>query len=214
MTCFADFVKVRSLGLWSFLLAAAPVALGGCIVVDGDGRHDRGHHGDVYHDDHNDQDGATDDGSQEPSEDPLRVAIDTDAVVESEPGEGVGIFVEYAAGGTWTLWTTCDTNTSKVVCSFDLYASVDTSSELLDITGVELEKTDATRLADEGIAYLHAETGADVDAMTFTTTEGAVVRLEAYLDGELQPRFVYWFGNGVLHEGAPSNPLDFEPTSP
>lgn len=202
----ADFVKLRSLGVWSFLLAGAPLALGGCIIVDDD-HHRRGSYRHHHHDDGNDEPAP-------PDHDPWRVSIDTNAVVHSEPGEGVGIFVEYAAGGTWTLWTTCDTNTSRVICSFDLYASVDTSSELFDIVGSELERTDAVRLVDEGVAYFHAETGADIDAMTFTTTEGAIVRLEAYLDGELQPRFIYWFGDGVLHKGAPSNPIDFEPTSP
>ncbi|WP_437817448.1 hypothetical protein [Sorangium sp. So ce1078] len=211
MTFSADFVKLRSLGLWSFLLVAAPLASAGCIIVDEDDRHgDHAHHDDDW----NDGDDENDNDPPPPTDEPLLVAIDTGAVLNSEPGEGVGIFVEYAAGGTWRLWTTCDTNTSKVVCSFDLYASVDTSSELFDIVGTDLEKTDATRLADEGIAYLHAETGSDVDAMTFTTTEGAIVRLEAYLDGAQEPRYVYWFGDGILHEGAPSNPLDFEPTSP
>ncbi|WP_437489372.1 hypothetical protein WME75_10565 [Sorangium sp. So ce1014] len=210
MTFFADFVKHRSLGLWSFLLVATPLASAGCIVVDEDGRHDDHH----QQDDWDDEDDEDDNAPPPPTDEPRLVALDTDAVLSSEPGEGVGIFVEYAAGGTWKLWTTCDTNSSKVVCSFDLYASVDTSSELFDIVGTDLEKTDATRLVDEGIAYLHAETGSDIDAMTFTTTEGAIVRLEAYLDGVQEPRYVYWFGDGILHEGAPSNPLDFEPTSP
>ncbi|WP_437940269.1 hypothetical protein [Sorangium sp. So ce341] len=210
MTFSADFVKLRSLGLWSFLLVAAPLSSSGCIIVDEDG-----HHGGHQHDD---GDGWEDDDDHNepppPADEPMLVAIDTDAALSSGPGEGVGIFVEYAAGGTWRLWTTCDTNSSKVVCSFDLYASVDTSSELFDIVGTDLEKTDATRLADDGIAYLHAETGSDIDAMTFTTTEGAIVRLEAYLDGVQEPRYVYWFGDGVLHEGAPTNPIDFQPTSP
>ncbi|WP_438028381.1 hypothetical protein [Sorangium sp. So ce233] len=210
MTFSADFVKLRSLGPWSSLLVAASLALSGCIVVDEDGRD---HHHD-HHDDWDDGDGGDSTPPPPPTNNPMRVSIDTDALLSSEPGEGVGIFVEYAAGGTWTLWTTCDTNQSQVACSFDLYASVDTSSELFDIEGIDIEKTDATRLVDEGVAYFHAETGSDIDAMAFTTTEGAVVRLEAYLDGAQEPRYVYWFGDGILHEGAPTNPLDFEPTVP
>ncbi|WP_437592244.1 hypothetical protein [Sorangium sp. So ce1000] len=209
MTLSADFVKRRSLGLWSFLLVAAPLASAGCIIVDEDGHHD-GHH---VHDD-GPNDGGDNTVPPTPADDVRLVAVDTDATLSTEPGEGVGIFVEYTAGGTWTVWTTCDTNTSKVVCSFDLFASVDTSSELFDLAGIEIEKTDATRLQDIGVAYFHAETGSDIDAMTFTTTKGAIVRLEAYLDGAPEPRFVYWFGDGVLHEGAPSNPLDFKPTAP
>ena len=39
--------------------------------------------------------------------------------------------------------------------------------------------------------------------------EGRVV-----LDGVEQPHYVYWVGNKVLHQGAPSNPIDFLPTTP
>jgi hypothetical protein len=199
MAFSADPVKLRSQRVWLVLLTAATVGLGGCIIVDDD--HHRGDPGGVY----------VDPG---PTEEPKLVSIDTDAAVSAEPGEGVGLFVEYAAGGTWRLSTTCDTNYSGVACGFDVFASVDASSELLDITADDLEGRDQTGLVEEGVVGLHAETASDVDAVSFTTTPGAIVRLETYLDGASQPRFVYWFGDGVLHEGAPTNPLDFEPTEP
>ncbi|WP_437985649.1 hypothetical protein [Sorangium sp. So ce117] len=211
MTAPADFMKRRSVGIWSFLLVAAPLGLGGCVLADDeDARRDEPpvHNGDE------DEGDSRVPPPRAPAGDPRLVAIDTGAVLSSPPGEGIGIFLEYAPGGTWKLWTTCDTNTSKVICSFDLYVSVDTSSQLFDIAGIELETKDSTRLVSDGVAHLHAETGSDIDAMEFTTTQGAIIRLEAYVDGVLQPRFVYWFGNGVLHQGAPSNPLDFKPTAP
>lgn len=198
-----DTVKLRSLGLWSFLLATAPLSLGGCIIVADD---DYDHH-DGWYDD-------VDDPPPPIVDTPAIVALDTDALIHSEPGDGVGIFVEYAAGGTWTIWTTCDTDTSGAACRFDVYASVDTSSELFDLWGSDLELDDATWLVDAGVARLEAETDWDVDAMTFSTTPGAIVRIEAYLDGGDADRFIYWFGNGVLHRGAPTNPIDFEPTVP
>lgn len=200
-----DTVKLRSLGLWSFLLVTAPLTLGGCIIVADD--HDHYDHHDGWYDDE-------DDPPLPPAETPALVALDTDALLHSEPGDGVGIFVEYAAGGTWTIWTTCDTDTSGAVCRFDVYASVDTSSELFDLWGSDLEGADRTWLIDQGVAKLEADTDWDADAMMFSTTPGAIVRIEAYLDGDHADRFIYWFGNGVLHKGAPTNPLDFEPTVP
>ena len=193
-------VKARSLGLWSLVLGAASLGLGGCIIVDNDD-HDDGYY-------------YQDDGYTPPAQDdPQLVAIDTDAVIEAEPGEGVGLFVEYAAGGTWRIWTTCDTNYSKYICTFDGFLSVDLESDLSDLTNEALEGVDDVGVVEPGVAQFHLETGSDIDALTFVTTPGAVVRLETYLDGVAEPRFVYWFGEGVLHTGAPTNPVDFQPTS-
>ena len=198
MAFSADPVKLCSLGLWSILLATASLGLSGCIIIEKD-------------------DDYPHDGYVEPppvSEDPRLVSIDTDATVSAEPGEGVGLFVEYTAGGAWRLSTTCDTNYSNIGCTFDAFASVDTSSELLDLSTEDLEGQDQAKILEEGVAGWHAETASDIDAITLTTTPGAILRVEMYLDGVSQPRFVYWLGKGVLHEGAPTNPIDFEPTEP
>lgn len=198
MALSAHSVKLRSLGLWSLVLAALPLSVG-CIIVQ---------------DDPPPQVITYDDGNVPPTDDPMLVSIDTDAVVTSEPGEGVGIFVEYAADGRWRVSTTCDTNYSDYACTFDVFASVDTMSDLTDFAEEDLEGSDRASLIEDGVLGFHAVTDTDLDAVSFTTTPGAIVRLEAYLDGYSQPRFVYWFGKGVLHEGAPTNPVDFEPTSP
>lgn len=193
-----DSVKLRSLGLCTAVLTAAAFGFGGCLFVEDNGHEDPG-------------------GYQEPPPDtvePMLVSIDTDATISASPGEGVGLFVEYAAGGTWRLWTTCDTNYSSVACNFDIFAAVDADSELLDIRGDELEGNDEVGPWDVGVAFFHAETDSDVDSMTLATTPGAIVEVAIYLDSYSQPRFVYWFGDGVLHEGAPTNPVDFEPVAP
>lgn len=197
----ADSVKRRSLGLWTFLLAATSVGLGGCIIVDNSG---------------DDWDHGGGDYVPPPvvEETPMLMSIKTDATVSAEPGEGVGVFVEYAAGGTWRIWTTCDTNYSNVACLFDIFASVDTASELIEVTGADLEGRDEVTTVEEGIVQLAASTSSDIDEMRLVTTPGAILRLEVYLDGASQPRFVYWQGVEVLHQGAPTNPVDFEPTEP
>jgi hypothetical protein len=195
MAFSANLVKLHSLPLWPILGAMAALPLGACIFVH-------------------------DDDSPPPAADvptvtdqPMLVSIDPGAALESKPGEGVGIYVEYAAGGKWRIWTSCDANTSKAICIFDLYADVASSATLSDIAGEGIEGADEVALQD-GAAYFHAETASDVEAMTFTTTPGAIVRLTAYLDNNAATRFVYWVGNGVLHEGAPTDPVDFQPTSP
>lgn len=201
-----DSVKHRSLGLWSTILATAMSiavsgATTGCVIVDDDDDDD-------YH-------GNTDRADDPPAlPEPVLVSIDTDQTVNSEPGEGAGLFVEYQAGGTWRFWTTCDTNYSNVACKFDAFVSVDTSSVIEAVEENDLEGFDDVEVLENGEAHLHAETSSDIDMMTVTTTPGAIVRVEVYLDDVLNERFIYWVGGGVLHTGAPTNPVDFEPTSP
>ena len=67
----------------------------------------------------------------------------------------------------------------------------------------------AAATGDELYAYL--ETDYDTDGFSFSIEEGAPMRLEVYLDGYSEPRFVYWVSGGILQRGAPSNPVDFLP---
>lgn len=206
MHSFLRSVKLRSLGLWPAVLGAgACLALGGaasgCFINFGE----------------DDEEVVIVDppaNTPQPT-DPILVDIDPDATMDSTPGEGVGLYVEYAQGGHWTLWTTCDTNYSSAACTFDAVVSVDTASELLAATGEDLEGHDVVddRYAD-GMARFVVDTDSDIDVMRLDTTPGAIVRLDLTLDGIAETRFVYWIGNGVLHAGAPSNPVDFQPLSP
>ncbi len=180
--------------------------MAGCIIVDED---DDGH----YHDRGPDVIDEPE-TNQPPAKEIMLVPIDTDKTLESPPGEGVGLFVEYATGGTWRLWTTCDTNYSNVGCKFDVVASVDAASKIDVVQGSDLEGYDEAKPLDDGSATFHAETASDIDVMTLFTTEGSVLRVELLVDGSDAGRFIYWVGEGVLHEGSPTNPVDFQPTSP
>lgn len=194
-------VKLRSLGVWSRVLAicAGVSALTGCIIVDDD----------------NDGTVIVDDNTNRPpiTGDPMLVNIDTDVALDATPGDGVGIFVEYYAGGRYRIWTTCDTDFSGNICPFEIYTSVDTSSTISAVYEENLEGYDSITVdQSQGAVDLYLETDSDYDAVELDVTPGAILRLEAYVDGLSQPRFVYWFGNGVLHEGAPTNPVDFNPS--
>jgi hypothetical protein len=180
-------------------LCAGICALTGCFVVDSS---------------------SSTSGSTQPppvnnpvTDTPLVVNIDTDIALDAKQGDGVGIFVEYYAGGRYRIWTTCDTNFSNATCPFDIYTSVDTSSDILATTEENLEGYDSiTVQQSKGTVDLHFETDGDYDAATIDVTPGAILRVEAYIDNQSQPQYVYWFGDGVLHQGAPTNPVDFSPT--
>lgn len=194
----------RSLGLWTVARSAAALlvagsVLTGCIIMGG----------------HDDEQMMPQDTNPPPAlPEPMLVVIDTDQTMDAVPGDGVGIFVEYSTGGDWLVWTTCDTNTSGAPCAFDVFASVDTSSKLESIEAIDTEGHDAVEVLANGEAHLHADTASDIDGMHLVTTPGAILRVEVSLDGLSSEQFVYWVGKGVLHTGAPTNPVDFQPSSP
>ena len=151
---------------------------------------------------------------------PAQVSIDTGATVKVSPGQGVGVFVEYASGGQWSITTSCDTLESNYACGFDLFISgVSPSTVLSDVQGTSLSDADQLDVGRDGTVHLTTRTSTNLDGLTFSAPPGAVIRLEMYLDGAMvdangvpQARFVYWIGDGVLHTGAPTDPIDFSPT--
>lgn len=146
---------------------------------------------------------------------PVQVAITPDKTLQADAGEGVGIFVEYVAGGRWHVWTACDTNKSKLACDFEVFAIPEKGAKISNVLAAEaLEGGDAAELLDDGSAHLSVSTSTEFDGMTFDTTPGAVVELEVYFDGHPDSRVVFWYGNETLHTGAPTDPVDFLPDSP
>lgn len=146
---------------------------------------------------------------------PKQVTITPDKTLNADPGAGVGIFVEYATGGHWHVWTTCDTTTSKVACDFEAFAIPEKGAKISNVKAAEtLEGADVAEEMKDGSAHLSASTSTELDGMTFDATPGAVVELEVYLDGVPDSRVVFWYGNETLHTGAPTDPIDFLPDAP
>jgi hypothetical protein len=196
--------KLASVGGRSRVLALCVgiSALTGCVIIDDDN-------------DFDDRPPIIDNGPPVTTDDPRLVNIDSDIALDSKPGDGVGVFVEYYVGGHYRIWTTCDTNFSGVTCPFDIFTSVDTSSIIASTTEENLEGFDSIIVQpNQGTVDLHFETDGDYDAATIDVTPGAILRVEAYIDNQPDPRFIYWFGDGVLHQGAPTNPVDFSPSKP
>lgn len=209
MRQYNSHVSLRSRALWPMVLSAvaASVSLGvlpGCIIIDDDDD-DNGNQQQVV---------VTEPTSKPPAQPPAGpMLIDTDATLNAVPGEGVGVMVEYASGGEWKIRTTCDTNVSAAVCIFDLTASLKAGTfELVESDGVE--GLDNLKVVEATQAVLHAETASDTDGMRIKAAPGSILRLEVQLDGKPESRFVYWMSGGVVNEGAPTNPVEFEPSLP
>ena len=196
-------LSLRPLLLTSLLATTACLgaASSGCVITS----NDRG--GDVY----------VPPGGQppEPTE-PHVVTIDADATLQVKPGEGVGVFVEYKTGGHWNVYTSCDFNTPAnpgVSCGFDIFATVlDRGATIDNPKGQDLSGKDLIELLADGTVHLYTENTLRLGGITFDTPPGATVQLEVYLDGYADPHYIYWVGEDVLHQGAPTNPLDFRPS--
>jgi hypothetical protein len=161
-----------------------------------------------------DNSGGDGSGTPAPETTAQTVLIDTDATITASPGDGVGVFVQYASGGHWTIFTTCDTHVSNASCGFDLYVNTtDPQAELSKAQGTDLAGRDGIEMLADGSIHLSTDTSTGSNGFTFDATPGAIVELNMALDGASQERFVYWVGNGILHTGAPSNPVDFQPTA-
>lgn len=185
----ANAVNRSSRWLYLPILGALSVAAAGCIIVDGDGDDS------VY---------------IPPSEDPPSVAvvsIDEGAQMEAAPGEGVGVFVEYQGSGAWRVWTTCDTDLTGYNCDFDLYLE---GAELDTTVAEDLEGADELEERGDSLRAT-LSTGSDTDGVIVQLAEDSALRLEVWLDGGLDARFVSWVSEGQIQGPPPTNPVDFVP---
>ena len=145
---------------------------------------------------------------------PAQFPIDMDKTIQPSGGQGVGVFVQYATGGHWTISMACDTTTSGMPCDFDVFVT-----PLLEGAAVSnplwqhIEGAGSTQFTANTL-HVFAETAMAVDAITFDSPPGNGIEVDVALDGEAQSRFIYWIGEGVLHTGSPTNPVDFVPSAP
>jgi len=192
----------------SVLALAAMMVLGGCVVESGPGGCDCGGTGGAA------TGGASGVGGGSAGQGTIvKATVDTDQTLEATPGEGIGVFIEYAAGGTWHVYATCDTKISNMSCAHDVSVTVPAGSGFGGIRHDGLEGRDAVQEYSDGLDLL-TDTSSDFDGVYFETDPGATVRFETWMDGEADARFVYWVGGGAVHAGAPSNPLDLVPSQP
>lgn len=154
------------------------------------------------------------------------VDIASDVVVTpDEPGKGVGLFVDYLAGGKWRIQTTC--NVLEVVpcdadpsqdcqptpCPWDVVATA--LSGTLEVQGAELDATDRIFRVNDASVRLVVETAAEIDSVRLLADPGEHLQLDVYLDGLYDATFVSWANqDGTITSNPPSDPVVFSPTSP
>ncbi len=146
-----------------------------------------------------------------PDSTPVQSNIDVDRQLVVGAGQGAGVFVEYAHDGHCS----CAPAATPATCAWDIVVTPETGSSISNAVALDLESDDLLRrYPDDTNSYqLVATTGADLDGFTFESNPGAAVRVDALLDGQCARRFFYWFGDGALHSGSPTNPLDLIPSA-
>jgi hypothetical protein len=136
-----------------------------------------------------------------PSEYPILALVDTNLTMTAAPGQGVGVFAEYAAGGQWTVWWTCDSlvDSANPPCQFDVKISVQSGSITAPVTnGFSATDTftpSATQI--EGVTT----TSIGSDGVTFQTAPGAVITLSATVGGQYDGRFLFFVEGGKVDDG-------------
>lgn len=172
---------------------------------------------------HDDDDGYYEDPAwyppyNSPPEGPAELAtIDADFTLSTELGFGAALHVEYARGGLWTVWSSCDTDDPEspsygYYCYWDVYVTAHGFVDTVD--AYEVEISDYFEIFDDSSFFFHAETGSFSDLLQFTTAPGELVEITAYLDGYEAHTYLMWHGNGVVHAGARSQPLILQPDVP
>ncbi|MES1174709.1 MAG: hypothetical protein ABUL62_10310 [Myxococcales bacterium] len=146
---------------------------------------------------------------------PAESTIDTGRTLEVDPGQGAGVFVEYATDGHWQLRTSCDTLKTSSNCRWDVIVTPEDGSSIVNVVGTDLEPGDEViPYPQDAVSYqLTASTGSDIDGFSFDSNPGAAVLVDAYLDEHCALSYFYWVGDGALHSGSPTNPLVLIPSA-
>ncbi|MBV9945938.1 MAG: hypothetical protein JOZ69_03730, partial [Myxococcales bacterium] len=119
---------------------------------------------------------------------PSVVDIDADRTMTVRAGDGVGVFTEYARGGHWHVWWTCDTHVTNLDCSFDVSASV--SGGALAAVAAQ----GGAQLVSSPAASVRAvsRTSTTADGVTFDASAGTPIVLDAKLDDTEQGSLLFF----------------------
>jgi hypothetical protein len=151
---------------------------------------------------------------------PMLAVVDTDQVMNADPGQGVGVFTEYSAGGKWHIWWTCDTARSKQPCDVSVAATAATGT--IDAVSADQLQGGAVVTPEPSRLEASIRTTTQVHGITFTTTPGAVLTLEATVGGLKEGpgpnrSFFFFVQDGKInggYTGALTNPLQLQGNKP
>jgi hypothetical protein len=146
---------------------------------------------------------------------PMLVDVDPGATMTATPGDGVGVFIEYATGGHWHLWWTCDTNRTSQSCAFDVKVTPSTGA-IANATSDQFATTDAL---DASSTALEATTSTTTTAqgIHFDTTPGVTITLTASVGGLENGAFLFFVQDGQIDgdfTGQLTDPLMLKGSTP
>lgn len=146
---------------------------------------------------------------------PMLVEVDTDQTMTADPGQGVGVFTEYAAGGKWHVWWTCDTAKTQQKCDYSISVTVASGN----IANADASQLQGGYMATPTPSSLEARvtTSSEVDGIRFTTNPGAIITLKASLGGAVDGSFFFFVQNGKVnggYQGKLTNPLQLQGKTP
>ncbi len=159
---------------------------------------------------------------------PLLAVVDTGQTLTAPAGQGVGVFIEYAAGGHWHLSWTCDTELTGRNCPFGIAVALvstgdapaaDSGATPTTIVNVadELVSADATwSMPAPGQLSVSSTTSDSLDSIRFDTFPGATINLTVTLSGVENGSFFFFVQNGKVnggYKGSISDPLMLVPSS-
>lgn len=157
-------------------------------------------------------------GSTSPAAIPIVVVLDTGKTMNAAPGGGVGVFTEYAAGGHWHIWWTCDSSaptSTHQSCAFDV--RIHTESGAAHVQSSQFAPGDALVADDAQTLHATTVTSTNVSSLAFDTDPGASVRVTASMDGVADAAFFFFVQEGKVNggfQGSLTDPLLFQPSRP
>jgi len=142
--------------------------------------------------------------------------VDPDQTLQQPGGQGVGVFTQYQTGGHWNVWWTCDTGVTGLSCNFQIKVSVG-SGAVTNVAGQLSEPGDQPSQPGPTEVAATTVTTTAIDGITFDTAPGAIITLDAKLDGNESGSFLFFVQDGKVnggYRGPLADPLMFEPSSP
>ena len=136
--------------------------------------------------------------------------IEADAMMETSPGIGSGVYVEYMSGGLWFVYSTCGEVDVYGECEWYIATSVP-GCDFVGAEGFDLDSGDALDTDELGTIALFY-TDYDYDGLYIQTRPGASLQLEVELDGTPADQYLFWVDDGEVYTGVP--PIELVPDVP
>ncbi len=164
--------------------------------------------------------GVTSDGGVAPTGPAvtLLATVDPNVTMNAQPGQGIGVFTEYDAGGHWHVWWTCDTAITQELCAFDV--GVSTAGAITNASADQFSSADTLStpvLADGSSLEARTTTTLTMQGIFFDTAPGATITLSATIGGIANGQFLFWVQAGKINDGyagTVTDPLMLKGASP